>query len=913
MISRCHLHFSRSLFFTHIFTYFFLSRLNLASFSESDRGIFPAVLLLPSCFISLLYLTTTMKKMYLAVLVALLSLPAFAQQQTPNVLLIIADDLGVDVIDGFDIAGDKPVTPILDSLRGSGLIFKNCWATPQCTPTRAAIMSGKFGIKTGVMRPPGPLDPSETSIFNRIRQESNLDYGMAAIGKWHVAGNDGNLDHPAEHGLDHYEGVYSSGVSDYYDWTKVINGSSEQVTEYATSHFTDAAIDWVSNQEKPWFLWLAHIAPHGPFHVPPADLHVTPATDNRSNYFAMIEAMDHEIGRLLASMDQATRDNTIIFFIGDNGTPGGVSEFYPQGHAKGSVYEGGLRVPMIVSGKDVGRVGEVENGLVQATDLHATILELLGVQLPGGINNSLSLKPLLECGDQILRNINYSDYNDSGTLQWATRTEQYKLIEDANGNQEFYDVVADILEVNNLIDNLTAEQQVIKDMLEAEAAAIRDGWSCNDGIRNGDEAFIDDCDNDCDDVDELSQDNIPCCEAPSEPSVFYEFIEDGMRKLYSNNYPNHDFCPNNDPIEEVYRLYSVEENPQLSGTTTQIVRENGRPARFFGVANNGVFMMPAPALPFIFEDQNTGEYNWDWVFEPTNNIGEGRDLVHLDCATAHGNDQGYHYHGNMFEYLETIAPGSSTTTEIPEEPIHVGWASDGFPVLYRFGPDEDGNMKELLPSFQLRAGLRPGDGITAPCGPYSGKYTRDYEYVCGKGDLNECNGIEASVTLNTSKGRETFDFFYVVSSTFPQIPRCMLGTVSTDFGNGEPVLTGPDLDNDGFIAEFDCDDTDPTINPLAEEIEGNDVDENCDDSLTSTRELSLEGISIGPNPNQGTFWVNTTTNQNYELRLYALSGQLIRRLNGNGQLVFREVPRGVYLVSVRAGGRLLGSSKIMVQ
>ncbi|MEM6770968.1 MAG: sulfatase-like hydrolase/transferase, partial [Bacteroidota bacterium] len=467
-----------------------------------------------------------------------------AQQQTPNVLLIIADDYGNDVIEGFGIEGDKPVTPTLDSLRGSGLIFTNCWATPQCTPTRAAIMSGKFGIKTGVMRPPGVLDPVHTSLFSRIQAEPDLDYSMAAIGKWHIGGNN-NLSHPASIGVDHYEGVFNAQVDDYYDWTKVTNGTSEQVTEYTTTHFTEAAIDWVADQEKPWLLWLAHVAPHAPFHRPPTGLFTTPITDTRSQYFAMVEAMDHEIGRLLASMDQNTRDNTVIFFIGDNGTPGAISDFYPQGHAKGSLYEGGLRVPLIASGKNVGRVGETETGLVQATDLYATILELLDIQLPGGIDNSLSLKPLLDCGNQALREINYSDYENGNTLEWATRTDQYKLIEDENGNQEFYDVIVDIREENNLIDNLTPEQAAVLSMLEAEAEAIRNGWSCRDGIRNGDEGFIDDYENTCNDVDVLTQDNIPCCQEPSEPSVFYEFFEEGMRKIYCNGYPNHDFCPNN--------------------------------------------------------------------------------------------------------------------------------------------------------------------------------------------------------------------------------------------------------------------------------------------------------------------------------------------------------------------------------
>ncbi|MEO0788045.1 MAG: sulfatase-like hydrolase/transferase [Bacteroidota bacterium] len=837
----------------------------------------------------------------------------FAQKQTPNVLLIIADDMGIDVTEGFGIPGDKPVTPTLDSLRQGGLAFSNCWATPQCTPSRAAIMSGRYGIKTGVMRPPGNLDPSFTSVFNQIRNESELDYSMAAIGKWHIEGNQGNLDHPAEHGLDHYEGVYNAMVDDYYSWSKVINGTTEEVDEYATTHFTDAAIDWIADQNQPWFLWLAHVAPHAPFHTPPDGLYTTEPTDNRSRYFAMVEAMDHEIGRLLNSLDEESKENTVIFFIGDNGTPGAISDYYPQGHAKASIYEGGLRVPLIAAGKNVDRMGETESDLVQITDLYATILELLDIQLPGGIHNSLSIKPLLECGDRSLREINYSDYEDDNTLVWATRTQQYKLIEDENGNQEFYDVIADIFELNNLIDNLTPEQQIIKDQLEAEAAIIRSGWSCNDGIQNGDETTIDDCDNDCAEIDQLSFENIGCCETPDEPSVYYEFIEDDKRNIYTNSFPSHDYCFGATMPSQVYRLYRVDQVPQITGDTTPIVRENGRPARYFGVAANGVFLMPAPAQPFIFEDANTGEFNWDWVFEPTNNQGGQMGQVSLDCASAHANAQGYHYHGNMFEFVETLVPDISTTTRIPETPLLVGWASDGFPVLYRFGPDEDGNMKEMLPSYQLRAGLRPGDGISEPCGPYTGKYTRDYEYVCGKGDLNECNGIHAEVTVTTPQGEETFDFYYVVTTDFPQIPRCMLGNVSTDFESNSAALMGQDLDGDGFIGSYDCDDNNPDINPLAEEIEGNDIDENCDGELTSVLDLTSAGISIGPNPNAGTFWVETPTSNQYELELIATSGQVLQHLTGSGEFIFQGIPVGVYFLNISSQGEYLGTGKIIVQ
>lgn len=753
-----------------------------------------------------------------------------AQQNQPNILFLIADDMGIDVTNGYQSNGIMPSTPTLDSLRTNGITYKNTWSAPTCSPTRASIMSGKYGVNTGVMSVPGNLDVADSSLFYRVNQMTNDTYANAVIGKWHIS-NPADFDHPSQHSIDHYEGLFTGAIPDYYSWNKVTNGTQSTVDEYLTTHITNAAIDWVDAQNQPWILWMAHSAPHSPFHIPPDTLYTIDDTStNLGKYVAAIEAMDYEIGRLINSIDEETLANTIIIFIGDNGTPRQVVQYFESSHAKGSLYEGGIRVPMIISGKGVSRINEEEEGLTQVADLHATIIELTGNQLNGGINNSLSLKPSFACADMIERDFIYMDMESSmGVLSWAIRTEQYKLIEDENGNQEFYDVVADLQEQNDLIGSLTAAQQSILTILEDEAESIRNGWSCNDGIQNGDETTLDDCDDDCTNDNSTSNENIGCCEIPMNPSVYYEFIENGDRHVYTNDFPNHEYCynPNQIPAETYYD-FALDLDPSFATDTSLLVRPNGRPLRYFGVAKNGVIFAPAPAAPFIFENTNTGQYNWDWVFEATNNQGEGMGLVSLDCASAHTGPQGYHYHGNMFQYLETIVPGITSTNTPPDEPLHIGWAADGFPILYKFGPDSDGNIKELLPSFQLRSGLRDGNGINAPCGPYNGKYTRDYEYICGKGELDECNGMHQSITLATAEGETTFEYFYVITADFPQISRCLLGTPSTDFLNSADELTGIDLDDDGFLEDYDCDDTDPLINPLAEEIIGNSVDEDCD-------------------------------------------------------------------------------------
>ncbi len=853
-------------------------------------------------------------KNILSLLICLLCLTQlFSQKQHPNILFIVGDDLGIDALDGFGLATETAATPNLDNLRASGLTFTNTWATPQCSPTRAAVISGKYGIKTGVMRPGNNLDLVHESIFTYINENTDNAYATALIGKWHLS-QPVDFNHPAEHGIGHYDGFFGGAVEDYYNWEKVTNGMVSQEEEYVTSYLTDASIDWINEQDQPWFLWLAHAAPHIPFHVPPEGLYtVENPTNNRRKYQAAIEAMDAEIGRLLASIDEDELNNTVIVFIGDNGTPNGVLQHYPDGHSKFSLYEGGLRVPMIFAGKGVTRTGEVESGMTQVADLYSTFIELSSNQLNGGIHNSLSLKSSLSCADEISRQYLYSDYERNNILSWAVKNEQYKMIKDENGNIEFYDIATDILEDNNLYPNLTPLQTLILNTFEAEAETIRNDWSCVDGIQNGTETTLDDCENTCGQTDELSFVLTDCCATPQVPSVFYENVTGDVRSIYSNGFPNHDYCFTNANIpEQEYHLFEIDKTPEISDEVTGMQRDNGRPARYFGVAMNGVIFAPTPATPFIFENPNTGQFNWDWVFEPTTNQGPGMGFVTLDCSSAHTGPQGYHYHGEMFEYLETTNPGI-TTVDITTDLLQVGWASDGFPILYKFGPDAEGNIKELQPSFQLKAGLRPGDGITAPCGPYNGKYINDFEYKCGKGDLDECNGIAQSISVTTSEGVETFDYFYVVTADFPQISRCLVGTPSPDFENNAPTLTGMDADGDGFIAAFDCDDNNAAINPNAEEIEGNDIDENCDGLTTSLIELAGLGYVIGPNPNDGQFKITSPDLDVFEITVVDVQGRTVRREQAAQSIRIEGLSSGMYTIILVKNSRQLGQSKVVVE
>lgn len=403
----------------------------------------------------------------------------------PNILLIIADDMGLDATPNYSFGAAKPNMPILEGLMHEGITFDNVWAYPECSPTRASLLTGKYGYRTGVLavQENNQIPLSEISI-QKYLEDKSTGYSSAVIGKWHLGGNtNGGNNNPANMGVKHYEGLITGGVPDYSNWTITKNGVQTTTTEYATTKFTDLAIDWIDQQSQPWFLWLAYNAPHTPFHLPPKNLHDRDnlPTDQASvdanpqpYFFAMIEAMDAEIGRLLASLTEAERNNTIIVFIGDNGTTRQVIQApYSRQKAKSTLYQGGVAVPMVVSGFGVNRKNEREMALINSTDLFATIADLAGIGTTE-IHDSKSIRPLFSQSNSDFRKYVYIEYKAGTTDYWAVRNTQYKLIEYANGNKELYDLSADFFENNDLLTGiLNAEQTTAKQNLETEIARIR--------------------------------------------------------------------------------------------------------------------------------------------------------------------------------------------------------------------------------------------------------------------------------------------------------------------------------------------------------------------------------------------------------------------------------------------------------
>jgi arylsulfatase A-like enzyme len=435
-------------------------------------------------------------------LAMLLSLAPPAPAQQPNILLMIADDLGVDRVGAYAAVPDPGHTPVIDALAADGVLFRNAWSNPTCPPTRAGILTGRQPRSTGFCatnfwNTPTELPLAESALPELLPPE----YRSAAVGKWHM----GSLKvsgwlHPLLQGFEHFRGsmtIFDASTGDSYsDFTKVIDGTSfVPTTNYATTDQVDDALDLIDGWgAEPWFLWLAFHAPHAPFHKPPASLHTFGSLPNPVglnipvHMKAMAEAMDTEIGRLLDSLDPSVRANTIVLFVGDNGTDklATTAPFLPS-HAKGTVYQGGVNVPLIASGPGIARGAECQ-ALVSTTDLHATILELAGAATAAN-TDSVSLVPYFtDPGLPSLRATVYTEVflpNGNGpytSRARALRDGRYKLMQ-VFGSSAFptevhlFDLLLDPFELDDLLASpLDDDQQVAYASLAAGLAEPQQPW-----------------------------------------------------------------------------------------------------------------------------------------------------------------------------------------------------------------------------------------------------------------------------------------------------------------------------------------------------------------------------------------------------------------------------------------------------
>ncbi|MCM2370224.1 sulfatase family protein [Aporhodopirellula aestuarii] len=343
----------------------------------------------------------------------------------PNVLLIVADDLGFSDV-GFNGCKEIP-TPHLDALAADGVVFEAGYASHSyCSPSRAGLLTGRYQQRFGHECNPGAygedavagLPLSETLISNVLVENG---YHTGAVGKWHLG--DAPKFWPTERGFQDWFGFSGGGMSYWGDSKKtgshtgvLRNGIdvAESELSYLTDDFSAESVRFIQrNQSDPFFLYLAYNAPHGPDQVTREHLKKTEHIEygGRAVYGAMVAAMDEGIGRVVSELKkQGLYDNTLIIFFSDNGGRAEHATNYPfRGH-KGMLFEGGIRVPFTLTwpAKIVG--GRKYARPVSALDLFPTILDAADIEVPENVQlDGVSLVPFLQ---------NDYDVSPHETLYW---------------------------------------------------------------------------------------------------------------------------------------------------------------------------------------------------------------------------------------------------------------------------------------------------------------------------------------------------------------------------------------------------------------------------------------------------------------------------------------------------------------
>ena len=414
---------------------------------------------------------------------ALLALSAApGDNPKPNVIVILVDDLG-----WADLGCSGSTfyeTPNIDRLARRGVQFTNAYAAcPVCSPSRAAIMTGKYPARLHLTDwLPGRADrPSQKLLRPQIRQELPLEevtlaealqpagYSTASLGKWHLGGEPF---WPQHQGFDlNVGGTQTGSPPGGYFRFQTPNLKARTNREYLTDRLSEEAVRFIQRHRKrPFFVYLAHYAVHIPLQAKPeieAKYRSKPKGESLQDnaiYAAMIQSVDEGVGKLLRALeDLEIADRTVVIFTSDNGglsveegpnTP--ATSNAPLRAGKGYLYEGGIRVPLIIAGPGVIRPGTLCDVPVSGQDLYPTILAMAGVSpTPRQVIDGESLVPLLEGTGSLRRDALYWHYphysNQGGHPGGAIRRGDRKLIEwYEDGRVELYDVKRDIGERHDL-------------------------------------------------------------------------------------------------------------------------------------------------------------------------------------------------------------------------------------------------------------------------------------------------------------------------------------------------------------------------------------------------------------------------------------------------------------------------------
>lgn len=424
------------------------------------------------------------------VLLTLLSLTvagAVSAEETkrPNIIFIMADDLGWTDLACY--GSQYYETPNIDKLASQGVRFLAHHHCQNCTPTRAALLSGQYGARTGVYtvggidrfnwqsRPLRPVDNVEQLPLDRAtfaQQLKSAGYATGMFGKWHI-GQKGKY-HPAQRGFD--EALVTMGQHFDFVTDPPVDYPKGQ---YLADFLTDRAVDYIQrHQKEPFLLYLPHFGVHSPHDAKPELIEKfkqKPGVGGHNNptYAAMIASVDESVGRILQTLDDLQlADNTVVFFASDNGGVGGyvregikqggdVTDNTPLRSGKGSLYEGGTRVPLIARWPGHAPAGTSCSVPTIHVDIYPTLLELAGAKAPPQVLDGESLVKLIEKPDGVLSREaiyqHFPGYLGAGKDTWRTtpvsliQSGDWKLMEFLeDGKLELYNLKDDVGESRNL-------------------------------------------------------------------------------------------------------------------------------------------------------------------------------------------------------------------------------------------------------------------------------------------------------------------------------------------------------------------------------------------------------------------------------------------------------------------------------
>ena len=412
------------------------------------------------------------------------------RDRPPNIIVILADDLGYSDV-GFQGLQDF-TTPHIDSLAAAGVRFTSGYVShPYCSPSRAGLLTGRYQHRFGHIHNPkfgaGEGLPLSETLLPEVLAAGGYSSGI--VGKWHLG--DAPEFHPLERGFDEFFGLLGGG-HDYFksageDAREYLipleaHGAKIPVKGYLTEQLSNAALDFIRrHQERPFFLYLSYNAPHGPLQAPPAMLERVGSINDprRRTYAAMVTALDDGVGEVLSLLEElGLTKHTLVVFLSDNGgpTPANASDNTPLRATKGTVYEGGVRVPFVMAWPGQIPAGVTYDPPVSALDIFPTAVAAAGLEFPPGLDG-VDLTAYLTDDRQGMPHSQLYWYSDAGG-QYACRTADRKLVRVLDRRPELYAITGDISESSDIRAGHEAEVAEIEAAIQAWTAVhVPPAWA----------------------------------------------------------------------------------------------------------------------------------------------------------------------------------------------------------------------------------------------------------------------------------------------------------------------------------------------------------------------------------------------------------------------------------------------------